>query len=91
MNNLGDYFHEQRIGLGLSLGQVARMVGRQNISKAANQICLFERDGNITEDLLAALANALGIDIPTVQNLIEQDRQAHLKAFEAWASEPVPM
>src|ERR1051325_3059111 len=91
MNHLGSYFHDQRIHQHLSLGQVARLMGSQNVSKAANKICRFEREGNITDDFLATLADALGIDYPTVERLIEQDRQEHLRAWEAWVSEPVPM
>jgi hypothetical protein len=45
----------------------------------------------VTEDLLAALADALGIDPQSVESLIEQDRQEHLRAWEEWVSEPVPM
>lgn len=91
MNHLGDYFHDQRIRQRLSLGQVARMVGYLNFSKGANQIARFERGGSVTDSLLAALADALGIDYPTVESLIEQDRQEHFRAWEAWVSEPVPM
>jgi transcriptional regulator with XRE-family HTH domain len=91
MNHLGDYFHEQRIRQGLSLGQLARLVGYFNVSKGANKICRFEREGIVTEELLAALADALGIDFPTVESLIEQDRQEYLRAWEAWVAEVVPI
>jgi transcriptional regulator with XRE-family HTH domain len=91
MNHLGSFFHNQRISQGLSLGQLARMVGYGNVSKGANKIVRFERDGIITEELLARLADALGIDLPTVERLIEQDRQEHLRAWEEWVSQPVPM
>jgi len=91
MNHLGNHFHEQRISQGLSLGQLARIVGYRNVSKGANKICRFERGGIVTEDLLATLSVALGIDYPTVERLIEQDHQEHLRAWEAWVSQPVPM
>ena len=64
MNHLGNYFHEQRKGQGLSLGQLAVLVGYRNVSKGANRIARFEREGIVTDDLLAALADALGIDLP---------------------------
>jgi hypothetical protein len=63
------------------------MVGYRNVSKGANRITYFERGGVIDEQLLVNLAEALGIDLPTVKNLIEQDRQE----WEKWANEPVPM
>jgi transcriptional regulator with XRE-family HTH domain len=85
------YFHARRIDRGLSLGQLARMVGYRNVSKGANRIARFERDGAINELLMLNLAEALEIDLPTVEDLMEQDRQEHLRAWEAWANEPVPM
>lgn len=91
MNNLGNYFHDRRKSQGLSLGQLAKLVGYRNISKGANRIARFERAGIITDDLLAALADALDIDYPTVERLIEQDRQEHLRAWETWVNQPVPM
>lgn len=90
-NNLGNFFHEQRIRHGLSLGDLARLVGYRNVSKGANRIARFERFGTVREDLLAALADALGIELQTVESLIDQDRQEHLRAWEEWVSEPVPM
>ena len=91
MNHLGNYFHEQRLRQNLSRGQLARLVGYRNISKGANRIARFEREGIVTDDLLVALADALGIDLPTVERLIEQDRQEHLQAWEAWVSQIVPI
>jgi transcriptional regulator with XRE-family HTH domain len=91
MSNLGNLFHEQRIHRGLSLSQLARLVGYGNVSKGANTICRFEREGIFKDKFLADLADALGIDYPTVERLIEQDRQEHLRAWEAWVNQPVPM
>jgi transcriptional regulator with XRE-family HTH domain len=91
MNNLGHYFHNRRLQVNLSLGQFARLVGYRNVSKGANRIARFEREGMVTDDLLAALAETLGIDLDTVESLIEQDRQEQLRAWEAWVNEPVPM
>jgi transcriptional regulator with XRE-family HTH domain len=85
------YFHARRIDRGLTLGQIARMVGYRNVSKGANRIARFERDGAISELLLARLAEALEIDLPTVEDLMEQDRQEYLRAWGAWVNEPVPM
>jgi transcriptional regulator with XRE-family HTH domain len=90
-NNLGRYFHAQRIDRGLTIGQLARMVGYRNVSKGANRIACLERGGSVDEGLLVNLADALGIDLPTVKELIEQDRQEYLRDWEKWVNEPVPM
>jgi len=90
-NNLGNYFLNQRVQMSLTLGELARRVGYRNVSKGANRIARFEREGMVTEDLLAILAEALGIDMQTVEALIDQDRQELLRAWEEWVSEPVPM
>jgi transcriptional regulator with XRE-family HTH domain len=90
-SHLGNYFHDHRIQMGLSLGQLARLVGYGNISKGSNKICRFERDGIITEEILARLADALDIDLQTVEALIDQDCLEHLRAWEEWVSKPVPM
>lgn len=90
-NHLGNYFRDLRCELGLSLGQLARLVGYRNVSKGANKICRFERDGVVTEELLANLAEALSIDLLIVEGLMEQDRQERFLEWEAWVNEPVPM
>jgi len=90
-NRLGSYFRDQRIKQGLSLGQLARFVGYRNVSKGSNKIVRFEREGIITEELLARLAETLGVDFPVVESLIEQDRAERLREWEAWVSQPVPM
>lgn len=91
INHLGKYFREQRVQQDLSLGQLARMVGYNNLSKGSNKIVRFEREGVITEELLARLADVLHIDFATVESLIEQDRQDRLRQWEEWVSQPVPM
>ena len=91
MSHLGSFFHLQRLQVNLSLGQLARLVGYRNVSKGSNKICRFEREGTATEVLLAALADVLSIDLPTVESLIDQDRKEYLHAWEAWVNEPVPM
>ena len=91
INHLGTYFREQRLHQGLSLGQLARIVGYRNVSKGSNKICRFERQGEITQELLVRLAAALGVDCGTVEQLIEQDHQESLREWEEWVSQPTPM
>jgi transcriptional regulator with XRE-family HTH domain len=90
-NHLGDYFKEQRDKRGLSLGQLARLLGYRNVSKGSNRIARLEREGAASEDLLLHLAEALGIDLATVERLLERDRQERLREWEEWVNEPVPM
>jgi transcriptional regulator with XRE-family HTH domain len=90
-NHLRDYFRGRRQRRGLSLGQLARLLGYRNVSKGSNRIARFERAGAVPADLLLHLADALGIDPPTVEDLLERDRQGRLRGWEAWVSEPVPI
>jgi transcriptional regulator with XRE-family HTH domain len=90
-NYLGTYFREQRMKLGLSLGDLARRVGYRNVSKGSNKIIRFEREGVITDELLARLADALAISFPKVEEFIERDRQEYLREWKAWVSQSVPM
>jgi transcriptional regulator with XRE-family HTH domain len=90
-NHLGGYFRERRQQRGLSLGQLARLLGYRTVSKGANRIARLEREGAVTEDLLLRLAGVLSIDLPTVEGLLERDRQDRLRAWEEWVSQPVPI
>lgn len=88
---LRSHFNSIRLAKKLSLGDLARLVGYQNIAKGANRIVRFERNGIIDDELLIKLARALAINWATVEELAEQDRQEHIEAWLKWADEPVPM
>jgi transcriptional regulator with XRE-family HTH domain len=90
-NNLGTYFQERRRQRGLTLGQLARLLGYKNVSKGSNRIARFERHGAVTPDLLLHLAEALGIDLAIVEGMLERDRQERPREWEAWVNEPVPI
>ncbi len=81
-NDLGSYFRDQRIRQDISLGQFARRLGYRNVSKGANRIVRFEREGVITETLLIHLAEELRIDMATVERLMDEDRQEQLREWE---------
>jgi len=91
MNNLGDFFRDRRIERGLSLTQLARLVGYRNLNKGMRNILRFERDGTIRDDLLVALAEALEVDWCIVEELTDKDRQERLREWKEWANEPIPM
>jgi hypothetical protein len=59
--------------------------------KGSNNIDLFEREGVIREELLTRLAEALGIDLATVEGLMDQDRNAYLAEREVWVNEAMLM
>jgi len=89
MNRLGKHFKSVRQERGISLGTLARMIGYKNVGKGANRINLFEQQGDIKEDLLMKLAEALSIDWLTVEDLIEKDRRQFFTEWNAWANEPI--
>jgi hypothetical protein len=88
--NLAHCFQARRRDRGLRLGQRARLLGYRNVSQGAHRIVRFEREGVIDEPLLGPLAGVLRVDVPTVEQLIRQDREESLRAWEAWVNEPVP-
>lgn len=91
MSHLGDYFHCERKCRMLTLAQVARLVGYRNINKGVRRLLLFEQKGFIKTDLLVKVAEALHMDWQIIEELADDDRQERLRAWEAWANEPVPM
>lgn len=90
-NTLGNFFRNRRIEKGLSLGQLARLARYKNTNKGVRRILHFEHYGTITDGLLVTLAEALEIDWNVVEELAEQDWQERRRAWESWASEPIPM
>jgi transcriptional regulator with XRE-family HTH domain len=91
MSQLGAFIHAERLKRGLTLGQLARLVGYRNLNKGSRRIAYLEQTGRATLDLLVNVAEALDIDWPTVERLAEEDRQERLRAWEACVSEPTPM
>jgi len=72
--NLGNYFRQQRIEQGVPLQELARKVGYKNVSKGANRIVAFEKAGMVKDELLINLAEVLGIDLPKIEELMDQDQ-----------------
>ena len=91
MSKLGDFIRAERHKRGLTLGQLARLVGYRNLSKGVRRIAHLERTGSATSDLLVNVAVALDLYWPTVERLAEEDRLDRLHEWERWVSEPVPM
>jgi hypothetical protein len=64
-------------------------MGYKSIVGACNKLIYFEERGEILADLLAKLASALGIEQATIQQLMEEDRQQYLQAWNRWADQPI--
>jgi transcriptional regulator with XRE-family HTH domain len=91
MSKLGDFLRAERLKQGLSLGQLARLVGYRNLNKGARRILALERTGTGKVDLVVNVAEALDLQWTTIERLAEEDHRERLLAWEAWVSEPVPM
>lgn len=70
LKHLADHFRAARLAKGLTLEALARQTGYGRVKKTARRIARFERDGGITEELLARIADALDIDLPTIEGLL---------------------
>jgi hypothetical protein len=91
MTNLGAFFSDERKRRGLTLGQLARLVGYRNLNKGARRIACLEHTGTAMPNLLLNVADVLGLDWMLVERLAEEDRQERLREWEAWVNEKVPM
>jgi transcriptional regulator with XRE-family HTH domain len=76
LKRLADHFRSARLRKGWSLEILARQTGYGRPKKTARRIARFERDGRITEELLARVADALGIDLATVEGLLPEPLSA---------------
>jgi transcriptional regulator with XRE-family HTH domain len=85
VSHLGEYFRERRVERNLTLGQLARLLGYQNLSKGSNRISSFEAGGKVHPDLLGKLAGILEITPDEVRRLATEDYRDWL----AWADVPI--
>ena len=85
MSHLSKFFRERRLEKGLSLGQVARLLGYTNLCRGANRIQSLERGDKVRPDFLGRLAEVLGVGPDEIRQRVYLD----YKDWLAWASEPV--
>jgi hypothetical protein len=57
----------------------------RNINKGANRILKFEQRGDVYQDLLSKLAQALNV----APEMIEEDRRNFFREWTAWANQPI--
>lgn len=86
---LGDLSLRKRLALGLTRGQLSRMIGSTNPSKMGSRIAALEKIGHADADLLARLSAALDIDPAAVDRLAAEDYRRYVQQWNAWADEPV--
>ena len=91
MKRLERHFESERLRQGVTLNELARRCGYQNVTKGCNRIRRFEESGRIDEALLLKLAEQLSIEHSTIRELMRQDREEFVANWNAWADEPVPM
>ena len=88
-SHLVEHFRRRRSESGLKLPAVARQIGYRSVAGACNKLKRFEQRGEIHVELLLKVANALGIEMATIDALIEQDRGEFVDAWNRWADEPI--
>jgi transcriptional regulator with XRE-family HTH domain len=90
-NHLGSYFRARRLEKGLSLGQVARLLGYENINKGSRRVHDLEQGRGASRGFLVRLMEILQIEPQVLQDLIDRDRQEYVEQWNRWADQPVPM
>lgn len=78
LKHLSNHFKAARLAKGLTVEALARLLGYADSRKVAARIARFEQDGGVKDELLARLADALEIDLPTIEALLAvQGQQDH--------------
>jgi transcriptional regulator with XRE-family HTH domain len=85
VSHVSSLFRRRRVDRGLSIGQLARLLGYRNVSKGCNRIQGFEGGGKVAPDLLARLASELAITPDEIRHALGEDYRDWL----AWANQPV--
>jgi transcriptional regulator with XRE-family HTH domain len=83
--HLSRFFRQRREARKLSFGDLGRRLGYINVTKGANKVIKFERDGNIQPDLFRKVAAVLEISDDDIRRCVEADRAE----WERWADEPI--
>jgi hypothetical protein len=86
---LAEYCRKHRFARGLTLGDLARQIGALNVSKMANKLVRFEREGIIDPGLLNAVVTALRLYPAVVKTLMAEDEAESLRRWNEWANEPI--
>ena len=86
MRRVCEHFQKRRLERGLTVPQLARMIGYKNVCRGVRRINVFEQTGHAHPDLVTKLANALDVDQATVTRLAYDDYRDWIAA----TNKPVP-
>lgn len=85
--HLSKLFRHERQAAGIKLGDLARRLGRRNITKACNKIMRFEEGGDIDQALQDELATILDISDDELWTALEADLTNKLNSNHERAQE----
>ena len=90
MSHLGKYLRACREAKNLRVIEVARSMGIwTNLNNGCSAVHNLEKSGYAWLDLLNKLVAFYNCDKTVVQQLIDQDRQERVDAWNRWADEPI--
>jgi len=93
LGTLGQLIREARFSRGLTLGEIARLLGAttpKRISKVAAEIFACEQTGSPPRpELLSRVIDVLGIEPVTVKEIVDDQQRRDREQWELWASEVV--
>ena len=81
MKDIAAHFKAARLAKGLTIEGLAALTGYRNTRKVTARIGRFEQEGVIKDELLARIADALGIEFTTIEELLPLDGVDAFPAF----------
>jgi transcriptional regulator with XRE-family HTH domain len=89
-HRLGEMFRRTRVERGLSLRQLALLVGYRNTNKGIRRLTAIEKgDLSPNRDLYDRIASALELDLDLLKATVVRDRDEYLENWNRWADEPI--
>src|SRR5690242_7026997 len=88
-NQLGNFIHETRIKAGLSLHQIASLIGYSNINKGLRRLARLEKEGTCSNFLIQRCSEILNIKQELLQKLIREDVRINCEEWNKWADQPI--
>lgn len=93
-NYIGELISQERVRRGWRFGDLARACGAlspRQISRVAQRLVLFEREGVRDQGLLRKVVLALELDPVRVNELLDRQHREGLAEWNAWVDEPAPI
>ena len=89
MSHLGQYIRNERRKQGWTPQRLAIVIGYRNCDKGARRILAFEQTGMDRVGLADRVVRVLKLDRTVLAELIRQDEEQRLEAFERWVNVPI--